>query len=114
MADLSFTQLAAALPANSLTETADDVTISLKTVMGEASVQLADTKVAEGLSKLLSAASTAQVTYNTANDPDLNSYPAPSFGTPVSDGSGGFQATITHTLNVQAPLDTNEITGQTI
>jgi hypothetical protein len=112
MADLTLTQLAAKLPANSFTETADDVTISLKTLMGEASVQLADTKVAEFLSKTLAGAANAQVDYNTANpNAQLNSYPQPNFGVPTDDGNGNFIATRTHTLTAGVPTDLDEITG---
>ncbi|NER80900.1 MAG: hypothetical protein F6K42_15290 [Leptolyngbya sp. SIO1D8] len=111
MADLSITDLAAQLPANSFTESADDVTLSMKTLMGETSVQLADEKVAEFVSKLLAGAAGAQVAYNDANPTTLSSYPNPTFGTPIADGQGGFVATRNHTVSVRVPLNSDEITA---
>lgn len=112
MADLSLQQLADQLPAGSLTETADDVTISLKAVTGEASIQLADTKVGECLSKVVGGAALAEDAYNTANpNAQLNSYPNPTFGAATSDGSGGFAVTRNHNIAVRVPLDTDEITA---
>ncbi|MFE4108567.1 hypothetical protein [Almyronema epifaneia] len=103
---LTLQQLAAKLPAGSFTETADDVTVSLKAVTGDAAVQLDDTLVAESLSKILDAAAAAQTDYNAANpNSQISSYPEPSFGTPVSDGAGGYAATKIHSLTVSVPLN---------
>lgn len=115
MADLTLQNLADKLPAGSLTETADDVTISLKAVTGEAAVQLADEMVAEPLSKIMSAAAEAEDDYNTANpSTQINSYPNPTFGAPVADGNGGFVASRNHTLSVRAPLNLDEITAVSV
>lgn len=111
MADLSVQQLIDKLPASTATETADDVTISLKTLMGETSVQLADEKVAEFFTKLLGAASAAQVDYNAANETNLTGYPNPTFGTPTSDGSGNIFSRRTHTVSVNVPVDVDETVG---
>lgn len=115
MADLTFDELRDKLPANSISATADDVTISLKTVMGEAAIQLTDAKVAEALSKLLSAASQAQTDYNAANSSSqLSAYPASRNSVPVADGNGGHYITRTHFVTVRIPLDASEISAATV
>lgn len=114
MADLTLQQVADQLPAGSFTETADDVTVSLKALTGNAAVQLADEATAEAVSKLLQGCASAQTAYNAGNPPaNLTSYPNPTFGAPVSDGSGGFNATRTHSVSVRAPLNLDDITAQT-
>lgn len=89
MADLTLTQLQAKLPAGALTLDAanNDVKLSLKALMNEATVALTDTKVGEAISKLLDGAASAQSDYNAdaANLKDLRSYPAPAVGTPIKD-----------------------------
>jgi len=114
MADLTFTQIAATAPANAITLDADnnDVVISLKALMGETSVALADPKVGEAISKLLDAASAAQVAYNadSGNAKDLRSYPAPSVGTPVRDTTSGvYSSTFTYTTSVAIPLNKDTV-----
>ena len=111
MADLTIQNVIDKLPAGSATETADDVTISLKTLMGEASVQLADEKTAEFLTKTLGAAAAAQVDYNAANETNLTGYPNPTFGTPTTDTSGNVFARRTHTITVQVPVNVDETVG---
>jgi hypothetical protein len=111
MADLTLQNVLAKLPASSMTETADDVTISLKTLMGETAVQLDDEKVAEFLTKLLGACSQAQVDYNAANETNLTGYPNPTFGTPTTDASGNVFARRTHTIAVSVPVDVDETVG---
>lgn len=116
MADLTFTNLAAQLPANALVEDAgnNDVTISLKTLMGETAVALTDEKVSEAISKLLSGASAAQTAYN-ATDPapttPLNGFPSPTRGNPVTQTDGSIVSVKTHTIRVSVPLQESEITG---
>ncbi len=111
MADLTIQNVIDKLPAGSATETADDVTISLKTLMGETSVQFADEKTAEFLTKLLGAAASAQVDYNAANETSLTGYPNPTFGTPTDDGNGNIFSRRTHTVSVQVPVDVDETVG---
>lgn len=111
MADLTIQNLLDKLPASSMTETADDVTISLKTLMGETAVQLADEKVAEFFTKLLGAAAAAQTDYNAANETNLTGYPNPTFGTPTVDGSGNIFSRRTHTISVAVPVDVDETVG---
>jgi hypothetical protein len=111
MADLTLANVLAKLPAGSFTEDVDDVIISLKTLMDETAVQLADEKVAEFLTKLLGACSSAAVDYNAANETNLTGYPNPTFGTPTVDGSGNIFARRTHTVSVQVPVDVDETVG---
>lgn len=111
MLDLEFSTLADALPEGALSETADDVTISLKTLMGETAVQLEDTKVSEFISKLLTGAATAQATFNEGPGPNLNSFPNPTPGVPQRDDQGKWYAQFTHNVAVRVPLDVDEITG---
>ena len=76
----SYSDLDAKLPAGTLTQTADDVTISLKTLTGAASTQLTDTSIADAVHDLLYACSQAQADYNTATpSATINSFNAPTF-----------------------------------
>ena len=109
MADLTLTELAAQLPTGTLAETADDVTISLKTLTGEAAEQLADEVLAEVVTKLLTGAASAQVDHNAVEGAEpIASYPQPNFGNPVAQGDGSFTARRTHTIAVAIPLDVDE------
>ena len=109
MADLTLTELADKLPANTFTQTADDVTVSLKTLTGEAAVQLEDEVLAEVVTKLLSGAASAQVDHNAVDGAEpIASYPQPNFGNPVAQGDGSFTARRTHTIAVAIPLDVDE------
>lgn len=110
MADLTFQLLSAELPANSLSETADDVMISVKAIIGEAAVQLTSEKVSEFVSKLLGGCSAAQTTYNGSSPPNqLTSYPSPTLGAPRQLTTGEFVTSRTHTVTVVAPIQLDEI-----
>ena len=116
MADLTFTILADQLPANAIVEDGanNDVTISLKALMGETAVVLTDEKVSEAISKLLSGASAAQAAYN-GTDPapanPLNGFPNPTRANPVTLGDGSIVSVKTHTVRVAVPLQESEIRG---
>jgi hypothetical protein len=118
MADLTFAQLDAQLPASAMTVSGSDVIVSLKDLMGESAVALADAKVSEFVSKLLDACAKAQTAYNAANganDADLNSFPSPIAGIPTQDAvTGDWLTTFTHTVSVNVPLSRNETTGVTL
>lgn len=118
MADLLLSQLDVQLPVAAMVEAGGDVTISLKALMGETTVSLADPKVSEFVSKLLDACSKAQTAYNSANataDADLNSFPAPFAGVPIQDAiTGEWYSAFTHTVSVNVPLSRNETTGVTL
>lgn len=111
MADLTFTQLQTAAPVGAIVDDAanSDVVISLKALMGEATVDLTDAKVGEALAKLLNSCASAQATYNGANasgDPDLRSYPRPTAGAPILDAATGlYTSTFTYTVSVGIPVN---------
>ena len=114
MADLTFNQVKATALANAIVADVanNDVVISLKALMGEASVALADAKVGEALSKLLDACASAQVAYNAdaGNAKDLRSYPLPSVGTPIRDTTTGvYSSTFTYTTSVAIPLNKDTV-----
>lgn len=110
MADLTFTNLDSLLPANSFTQTVDDVTISIKALTGETSVQLSSEKVSEFVSKLLAACAEAQTAYNNAAPPNqITSYPSPTLGAPRVLSTGETVSSRTHTVTVVAPLQLDEI-----
>lgn len=113
MPDLSFNQVDDNLPAGAIIDDAanTDVKISVKALLGEPAVSLADGKISEFVSKFLDACSKAQSSYNTAQAVDLNSYPAPIPGIPVQDDQGNWYATFTHTVSVNVPLNRNETSG---
>lgn len=115
MADLTFSNLTAAVPPGSFTETADDVTISIKALTGETSIQLASEKVSEFVSKLLAACSSAQITFNSASPPNqISSYPAPTFGAPRNLPTGETVSSRTHTVTVVAPVELDGIVANII
>lgn len=114
MADLTFSNLDSELPSGTLTQTADDVTISLKALTGEAAIQLTSEKVSEAISKLLAACANAQTTYNAGSPPSqLSSYPQPTLGAPRLVGTD-YVSTRTHTVSVVAPLQLDEISANTL
>lgn len=110
MPDLTFTQVAAQLPANSITLSGSDVVISTRLIMGETTVALADQKIGEFISKLLDACSKAQDAHNASNNPKFRSYNAPSSGTPTRNPTTGeFSSTFTYTVSVNIPLNRNTV-----
>jgi hypothetical protein len=110
MADLTFTALAAKLPANAITTASGDVLISVKAVMGEASVAMNDQKIGELLSKLFDAASNAQNDYNAVSNPKFRSYNPPVASAPFRNSTTGeYQAAFTYTLTVNVPLNRDSI-----
>lgn len=85
---LKLSDLQSQLPANSITFSATDGTISIKNTCGESSAPLAtSTLVAELLFKLLLAAADAQTTYNATNPATgyLSSFPQPLFSAGARD-----------------------------
>lgn len=110
MADLTFTALAAKLPANSITSSGGDLLVSVKTVMGEANVALTDQKIGEFFSKLLDAASTAQIDHNAVATPKFRSYNSPVASAPFLNSTTGiYEATFTYTLTVNFPLNKDTV-----
>ena len=110
MADLTFSNLDTLFPAGSLTQTVDDVTISIKALTGETSIQLSTEKVSEFVSKFLAACSEAQTAYNAGSPPNqITSYPSPTLGSPRVLSTGETVSSRTHTVTVVAPLQLDEI-----
>ena len=106
MADLSFQTLVSKLPAGSLTEAGGNVTISIRAVMGEATVALTDQKIGEFISKFLDACAAAQNDWNAVNNPKFRSYNAPSASTPfLKPGTTQYAASFTYTTTVDIPLN---------
>lgn len=112
MADLTFQFLDNELPTGAVTFSADDVVISVKTLIGEATVGLNDEKVSEFVSKLLAACAAAQTTYNDGSPANaLTSFPAPTLGAPRSLSTGETVTTRTHTVSVVAPISLDDISA---
>lgn len=110
MADLSFEAIRTKLPANAMVVNGNDVTISLRLVMGEANVALTDKKVGEFVSKFLDACSAAQNDWNAINSPKFRSYNAPSAGTPfLRAGTTQYAASFTYTTTVDIPLNRDQV-----
>lgn len=110
MPDLTFSNVAAKLPANSITASGGDVMISVRTVMGEANAALSDQKLGEFLAKFLEACSKAQTDYNAINNPKFRSYNPPAAGAPFYDtDTQNYHSTFTYTVSVDIPLNQNEV-----
>jgi hypothetical protein len=109
MADISFTDLDTAfgIP-GAVSIVGNKISFDAQSCMGEAALVMADMKVAEFFTALLSAANKAQETYNAnpANPADLASYPAPFSSVPlVDDADGKSYVTNTYSFSSRAPLD---------
>lgn len=112
MADLTFQALQTKLPANSLSSASGDLMISVKAVMGEATVSLTDQKLGEFVSKLLDAAAAAQNDWNAINNPKFRSYNSPSASTPyIPANSSTYVATFTYTTIVDIPLNRDVVSA---
>ena len=110
MADLSFTALAAKLPANSIVSDSGDLLVSVKAVMNEANVALTDQKIGEFFSKLLDAASAAQTDHNAVQTPKFRSYNSPVASAPfINSTTGTYEATFTYTLSINIPLNRDSV-----
>lgn len=116
MPDLSFANLQAALPDGAITADVsnNDVLISLKVLMNEASISISDTKVSEAISKLLSACTKAQDTFNESASTDLNSFPQPIAGIPQQDNNGNWYVVFTHNISVLVPLNRDSTAAVTV
>lgn len=115
MADLTIGSLATKFPTGAFTQTVDDVTISLKALLGEASVQLTSERVTELNAKLFHATYAAQLEYNadTNNTVDITSYSAPFTGsTQTIDGQ--LFIPVSCSMNYLAPLGIDNAVPTTI
>ncbi|HEY9696753.1 MAG TPA: hypothetical protein V6D10_05790 [Trichocoleus sp.] len=116
MTDLSFANLQAALPDGALSADSanNDILISLKALMNEPSLTLSDPKVSEAISKLLSACTKAQNTFNESASTDLNSFPQPIAGIPQQDNQGNWYVVFTHNISVLVPLNRDSTAAVTV
>lgn len=112
--DLTFAQIQANLPANTITYNGanDDIVISLKTLTGDEFTALTNDGVCEVIYKLLRACQQAQAIANEApgveDDEILLSFPAPTNGgfNPVNN-----QVEVRSTVTIALNIDPNFITG---
>jgi hypothetical protein len=108
MADLSFANLNTANGTPFITASGSQLTIDCSALMGEATIALTDTKVAEFMTRLMDTAAAAQIAYNAnpANPSDITSYPEPFAGVPTRDPSDGvFYVASTYSFTSRAPLN---------
>jgi hypothetical protein len=106
---LTINQLVSQLPsalAAGITETLDDVTISVKTLLGKSSVQLEDAVLADLIHDLLMACNAAQVAYNTNNpSSQINSFNNPVFSAASRNSDGTYGVNTTFTVVTRSPVD---------
>ena len=109
--DLTFDELNTALGGAAITQSGDDITISVKTVTGDTKDALTNEGVIEFLYKLRSACGIAQDTANVSEvaGDQLDSFPPFSFS-PPADG----YVVATQSQTVRIPLDTATVMGTNI
>ena len=110
--DLTWAELAAELPAGSITFAGSDIQISVSALTGgDTFTGLTDSGVVELLYKLRFAAGRAQVTVNAAldpvNDTPLAAFPTFSFGIPTDEGG----VAVNQTTSVILQLDAATVKG---
>lgn len=111
--DLTWQQLADALPANSITFSNGSPVINIKAVTGDTYTDLNSSGVVEAFYKLREAAGSAQNTVNaslTETDVPLSAFPDYSYGVPLETG----KVPVSQLTQVFLTLDTSNIKGQTI
>lgn len=102
----TFSDLAAKLPAGTLTETADDVTISLKALTSAISVQLSDVTIPDAIHDLLAGCAFAEDDYNAANPTaTINTFNNPTFSAPTLRADGSYRSNTTFTVVTSTPLN---------
>lgn len=118
MADLKFSDLAAAAPANSVvvsngtTALPAGVYINVSNLTGDARTALSDEGVVETGIKFAQYASKAQTTANAVTGAtQINSFPGLSYGTPAADANGVVSSTVTASMLGKMPLDGNAISA---
>lgn len=109
--DLTFDELNVALGGAAITQSGDDITISVKAVTGDTKTALTDEGVIEAIYKLSVACAAAQ---NLANETlevgeRLNTFTGGSFSPPAD----GYVA-VTQSQTVQIPLDSATVVGTNI
>lgn len=109
--DLTFQQLANALPAGSITFANGSPVINVKAITGDTYADINATGVVEAFYKLREAAGAAQATINaslTETDIPLNAFPDYSYGVPLVNG----KVPVSQVTQVFLALDTSNVKGQ--
>ena len=114
MADITIAQLSAELPSNCIVLNGGSATLDLNLLSGESSI-VSGTGISESIHKLLTGCEKAQATYNlnkASSQPTIDAFPELFASTPslVDDV---LISQITHTVNVVAPINTDNITALT-
>ena len=120
--DLTWQQLSAQLPANSIfVDSGKGVCIDISSMMQQSGsdkiILTSQTGVVEFCIKLLYAGAVAQITLNssiTNTAEKLSSFPAAIFSTPYQDDQGKYYAGISASVYGRAPLDLNSTIGTNI
>lgn len=111
--DLTFQQLANALPTGTITFANGSPIINVKTMTGDTYTDLNATGVIEALYKLREACGSAQNTVNgalTEADIPLNAFPDYSYGAPTLQG----KVPVIQETQVFLAIDASNIKGQTL
>lgn len=116
MADFALSLLQSNLPAGAVVEDAanNDVTISLKALTGDPTVDLNSTIIGEAIHKLLLGCQTAQTTYNQTADPAMNAFPSVAPGTARLAADGNYYSTFNHSVAIRVPLNTDSASGSVV
>lgn len=112
--DLNFNNLKNALPQGAITASGNDVLISVKSLIGEESIDLSTAKVSELIAKLLNGCAQAQTVFNNGNQVDINSYPQPVPGIPQMDSEGQYYTSFVYSVAIRVPLDINEASAMPV
>lgn len=114
--DLTFANLNTALGTNAITAVGSVISIDCNLLMGEATIALADAKVAEFMTNLMDIAAEAETTLNAnpANVTKLASYPQPVSGVPFIDSTdNNFYVSATYSFTSRSPLNKAATTAVT-
>jgi len=111
--DLTFQQLADALPAGAVSAAGGTVTIDLSVVTGDAYAGLSATGVVEVCAKLLRAGQQAQVTANenAAEGESLSAFNVGSLGALETLSNGDIQTQVNYSLSTVLKLDADNAVG---
>ncbi len=107
MAGLKFSDIAAKLPAGSITDDgAGNITISVNAVTGKASLSEADEGlVADFLSDFGEAGRAAQTEFNTNNNTSIGTFGNPTRSAPALASDGKYYSTKNQTISTRTPTD---------
>ena len=114
--DLTFEQIAAALPANSVVVESGDVKISISALTGDPVAALTDEGVIEAIYKLLQGCTAAQATSNeTAADGEaLAAFGVGAFGCLQQLDNGDVVTQVNSTVSTILKLNADDVTGPNV